>query len=448
LKLNQMPTKCKNPECLKGASYNFPGKTARLFCKTHAEPGMVSTRSDTRICIHPDHEDKAPRASFNLPDQPKPLYCKAHATDGMINFNNRNSKCKSCNLKQPSYGLAGKKATHCSKCATDEMVDLVSNLCTSEKCQKNATYGIRGGKASRCKTHADSDMIDVKNSKCEMCNKQPTFGKRSKATRCIDHKTDDMVDVRHKTEICKECTTRATFSLGEYPPTHCVKHKTEDMKDIISTMCLKCGKHQPKYNYKGVKPPIFCVGCALDNMVDVVNPMCKSCGLFMVTKKPHLCAYCKPSTTLRQKTKEMMVVTFLQEKGYEFIHNKSVGFVCGNYRPDIKIDVGSHLIIVEIDEDQHRQYDQSCEIARMLNIFQAEGLQCVFLRYNPDIFRVKGKAQKIHMDTRLKILEETIDRYIESPPDQGVSIYRIFYNNESGEYVEKYDLPQKYKDMF
>jgi hypothetical protein len=472
-----MPSKCKYPDCNKESNYNFPDEKARLYCKAHAKPGMVVKKVDHRICIHPDHtgETKIPRASFNFEGETRPKYCKTHSEPGMVNLNNVTNKCDICKLKQPSFGLPGQKATRCATCRSKDMIDVVSNLCTF-------TYGHVGEKATRCKKHAEETMLDVKNQKCELCFKQPTFG-FLKPTHCIDHKVEGMLDKKHTTSICKEvgCRTRATFGINI--PTHCLAHKKEDMKDVVSSkckkcgeiqgvfgiekselyckacstkemknlsakMCEKCGEHQPTYNYKGVKPPKFCAGCALKDMVDVINPMCESCGLFMVCKKPHLCAYCKPVTTLKQKTKEMLVVNYLKEQGYEFVHNKSVGFVYGNYRPDIKICMKDYLIIVEIDEDQHRGYDQRCEIARMFNIAQAEDSKCIFIRYNPDIFHVDGKVKRVHTDTRLKILVENIEKCLTEPPEETINVFRLFYDNATGDYLSKYDLESKYKTIF
>ena len=484
-----MPAQCNYKNCTKYASYNFPGEKSRIRCKDHVESGMVISRKDNRICTHPEHksQDKISRASYNFPDQKRPIFCKIHSEEGMINLNTKNNMCHGCQRKQPSYGFLGGKATHCSKCSIGDMVDLISNLCANENCRKNATYGILGQKAKYCQKHADEGMLDIKNKKCEMCitlgvtsPKQPTYG-INKPTHCLEHKTDIMIDMRHSSEKCQDCDKRATYGL-ERKPTHCTKHKEEGMIDLISNMCNKCGvvqavfgvqkgeyfchrcktedmknirhkmcigcnEKQPVFAYKGSKAEC-CSSCKKEGMIDVVNPMCKSCGLFIVPKKPHLCCYCKSTSTIRQKTKEMVVVNYLQEQGYEFIHNKSVGFVCGNYRPDIKIDCGTHLIIVEIDEDQHRQYDQDCETARMYNICQAEGLQCVFLRYNPDIFRDTTKALKVQQHTRLGILTTEIDKYILDPlSDDDISVYRLFYNNPNGEYVQKYDINNRYKEL-
>jgi len=436
---------------------------------------MIISKKDSRICIHEDHTDKVPRASYNFPTEKRPIYCKKHSTEGMINLNNKNtSLCEDCKIKQPSYGIIGGKATHCSKCSTNTMVDLVSNLCSDSTCRKNATYGNIGEKATSCKKHALENMIDVKNTKCMCCSKQPTYG-INKPTHCINHKTDIMTDLKHTKVRCNDCDIRATYGKNGGKPSHCSVHKLEDMIDVCSRMCVKCkntqsvfgtnkkdlyckrcknedmknvkakmcekcDERQPTFNYKGIKPPRFCCGCKLDGMIDVVNPMCKSCGLFMVTKKPNLCSYCKPKSTLREKTKEMLVVNYFEENKIEFVHNKSVGFVCGNYRPDVRIDAGTHIVVVEIDENQHSQYEDRCEISRMLNIYQAEGMRCVFIRYNPDIFRVKGNAKKVHRPIRLGLLLEYVNKYMNSIPDDELTVYRLFYNNDSGEYVEKYDI--------
>lgn len=440
-----------------------------------------SKKQDNRICIVCKEEGITKRASFNLPESKKPEYCKPHSKENMINFNAKSNMCTVCEKTQKSYGIIGKPISHCSKCATEDMVDLVSNLCKFENCRKNATYGIIGQKADRCKKHAEKDMIDVKNKKCIVCialkvknPKQPTFG-IEKLTHCLEHKEEKMTDLRHDTERCKTCNIRATYGLKDGRPEYCTEHKLEnmidlvskmcskcgqtqavfgesktelfckgcstpEMKNVIAKMCEKCGEHQPSFNYPKEKIPRFCSNCKLDGMEDIKNPKCISCKLFMVNKKPHLCAYCKPESTLKQKTHEMQVVNYLEENNIKFVHNKSVGFVCGNYRPDVKIDAGTHLVIVEIDEDQHSQYDSSCELARMLNIHQAEGLKCIFLRYNPDVVRYNDKVVKIQQNTRLKTLLQEINKSIENVPRDEVTVYRLYYNNDKGEHVQKCDI--------
>lgn len=421
------------------------------------------------------------RASFNFPNQPLAMFCKTHSEPGMINVNALKNLCQKCNLKQPSYGLPGNKAISCSSCATEDMVDLVSKLCEEKGCTKNPTRGFLGGKPIRCKTHALEGMIDIKNRKCIICvelkvenPKQCTFG-ITKATHCLKHKTEDMVDFKHKTETCEKCTTRATYGFSK--PVRCSNHKIEGMKDIVSYMCEKCGVvqgvfglddklyckycktdemknikarmcqkcnlHQPVFNFKNEKKGIFCNSCKLDNMIDVVNPKCISCGLFTVSRKKQYCVYCTPKSDKYQKTHEMKVVNFLEKNEIKFTHNKSIGYTCGGFRPDISIDSNTHFVIVEIDENQHKQYEQKCEIIRMLNIHQAIGMKCVFLRYNPDIFRIKNRARKIDDVIRLNNLLEEVKKHMQKIPEQDITVYKLYYDNDTGNHIEYFDILSK-----
>lgn len=499
-----MPSYCQYTNCInkngkrKEATYGYSDTKKRIYCATHKKDDMINLKKDHRKCPHPDHKnDKKPiRPSFNFPGEKKGLYCQSHAEPGMVNVNN-SVKCTSCKKVQPSFGLSGKKPTHCAKCKENGMVDLVSNLC--EICKRiNATYGFPGEKATHCKKDSLDGMIDVKNAKCVVClefkvhdpnykPKQPTFG-FNKPTHCHKHKTNEMVDCKHSSAYCKLCPKknckRATYGkVGTTKPLYCAEHKQKNTVDVISNMCVKCKmvqgvygynkkelfcvackepemknvmgnmcenckEHQASFNFEGETKGRFCSACKDDKMDDVVNPRCKSCGIFVVNgKSSKLCSYCDPNSKLRKKTKEMKIVNFLTENKFNFIHNKSVGKVCGAYRPDIKIDVGTHLVIVEVDEDQHKQYDLTCEAARMFNIYQAEGLRCVFLRYNPDKYRDNKSTLRIPLCERLRLLKQHIKKHMKKVPKDEVTVYRMFYDNDEGEFVQKYDYTEDLKQF-
>jgi hypothetical protein len=49
------------------------------------------------------------------------------------------------------------------------------------------------------------------------------------------------------------------------------------------------------------------------------------------------------------------------------------------------VDLGSHLLIIEVDENKHSSYDCSCENKRLMLLSQDVGHRpIVFLRFNPD----------------------------------------------------------------
>ena len=43
---------------------------------------------------------------------------------------------------------------------------------------------------------------------------------------------------------------------------------------------------------------------------------------------------------------------------------------CSKRRPDLLLDMGYHIIIVEVDENKHTGYDCSCENKRLMELSQ------------------------------------------------------------------------------
>ena len=159
---------------------------------------------------------------------------------------------------------------------------------------------------------------------------------------------------------------------------------------------------------------------------DVNNRKCVSCNLFIVARSPWLCSYCNPSS--KKTTKEKTVVDFFHEQKMEFVHNKSIGVVCGNYRPDLLFDAITHFLVVEIDEDQHSsmtqddRYGNICERIRENNIYIALGLPTVFLRYNPDSFKIEGKPLRLKKETRLRILLDRVQYHFSHVPEKPITV--------------------------
>ncbi len=120
------------------------------------------------------------------------------------------------------------------------------------------------------------------------------------------------------------------------------------------------------------KHKAFCKDCG-------GNVLCKDCGGNALCKTPHCttqknpkydgyCWYCFanlfPDTPVARnyKTKENTVATFLKEKFPDVTWkcDKRVEDGCSRRRPDL-LDMGSHVMIVEVDEISHDGYDPTCE---------------------------------------------------------------------------------------
>jgi hypothetical protein len=109
------------------------------------------------------------------------------------------------------------------------------------------------------------------------------------------------------------------------------------------------------------------------------------------------------------------------------IHDKPVGGDCGKYRPDFRYDALTHFVVVEVDEDQHKGYDPECERIRMINIVQAVGMRCVFVRYSPDAFHIDGKTIRVYEKKRHDLLLKTVRECMKPSFDSEISCVVYLY---------------------
>jgi hypothetical protein len=69
---------------------------------------------------------------------------------------------------------------------------------------------------------------------------------------------------------------------------------------------------------------------------------------------------------------------------------------CGKFRADFLYEWPLGVLILEFDENQHKDYDQRCELVRMFEMAHGYGGRPVaFIRYNPDAFKVLGKPKRM-----------------------------------------------------
>ena len=452
--------KCKHENCTKQAKFGIKnGKTTH--CSEHKTDTMVRK---FKVCTINDCYTTG--TYFGLDDK---RYCAKHRPTKIRKTKNM-CVIDSCN-KQGTFMQDGDNKKYCSKHKLKESKDVVSKKCKKKNCNKNPCWGNEGEKPKYCKKHKKDGMIDVKNKKnhciVENCNKQASYNYShiKRGCYCKTHKKDEMIDVKHPKCLEKNCMIRPSFALnGSKVGLYCYKHKMADMIDVVSILCqhdgcttqpsygyiikkpLFCKKHkekdmvyvrsqclfegcitQPVYNFKRKKRPKYCNEHKKDGMVDIINPMCQGCGLFIVNKKK-FCAYCNPNA--KAKTREYEVVVYMEENfDKKFVHNKSTGNgVCGGKRPDILYDADTHFVIIEVDEDQHRQYEKSCEVSRMVDIYTSLGMRTIFIRYNPDVIRINGKVHKIFKKNRMKVLLEKVKECINTIPEKELTVYKLYYN--------------------
>lgn len=162
------------------------------------------------------------------------------------------------------------------------------------------------------------------------------------------------------------------------------------------------------------------------------------CGLACITSSNLAVHYKRIHTEegqQRQKKKEERVAKLLTAHGVDFRREHRITFSCWGgtcARIDFVILVAGGVLMLEVDEFQHDSYAVSCELSRMMNLYEACMLDgntqpLGFLRYNPDSYKVDGVSVKKQQKERERILLETIASW--APGQQStMSIMYMFYD--------------------
>ena len=117
---------------------------------------------------------------------------------------------------------------------------------------------------------------------------------------------------------------------------------------------------------------MHCVLHVVGGENNLLGKCCTSCGLIDVVDKEGRCSTCDPNIYKRPrlaKQREFGLWLDNNEHGdYVLLDQRIDGGECGNERPDFMWDCGTHRLILEVDEDQHKYRPEVCECTRMVNI--------------------------------------------------------------------------------
>jgi hypothetical protein len=252
-----------------------------------------------------------------------------------------------------------------------------------------------------------------------------------------------MVNVISKTCLHEGCKIRPIYNKeGETKALYCSAHKKEGIVNVKDKTCLHEGcKIRPNYNKEGETKALYCSEHKKEGMVDVKHETCKTylCFTRVQEKYDGYCLFCymnlfpdKP-VSRNYKTKEYSVVEYVKTKfpNLNWVADKIVNGGCSKRRPDLLLDLGYQVVIIEIDENQHIDYDCSCQNKRIMELSQDLGHRpIVFIRFNPDDYEKDGtnitscwgqdkkgicivkKSKKTEWSQRLTVLEQHINYWI------------------------------------
>jgi hypothetical protein len=355
---------------------------------------------------------------------------------------------------------------YCFTHKKDGMIDVLNMMCIYDNCTTRAHFNKEGEKRPLyCNMHKEDGMINIKDKPCIYpgCKTLPNYNVKDAKTGiyCKLHKLDGMIDVKHNCCIYPGCRTRPNYNIdGENKAIYCFNHKEDNMVDINNIRCIypNC-KTRPNYNFEGYSIPIYCTMHKQDNMIDISHPMCKTnlCYTRVTNKYEGYCLNCfihlfpdRPNAR-NYKTKENATTDYIIENypGFSWVIDTKIQDGCSRKRPDLLLDLGYQVLIIEIDENQHESYDCSCENKRLMLLSQDVGHRpIIFIRFNPDDYTIKDnkitscwginkngictikKTKQKEWNTRLDSLNEQIKYWSnpENKTEKTIEVIELFYD--------------------
>lgn len=465
-------TICRN--CKNLARFNFRGLNAK-FCGTHKTVGMTNIYA--KICQYPECKT---RPSFGVPGTNGILrytnvkFCRRHKASDMISIAHKRCDHLNCESK-PIYNLPEMKVgKYCCEHKTADMILIAIKRCQYSECSVlNSLYNVPGMNVGKfCKKHKTADMINVVFKRCEYpeCVSTQRYyvpGVKNGKKYCRKHKTADMIDVAHNSTFCKflDCKSCAIYNVRGMKKKYCKLHKAPEMIDVVSKRCQYIGcETYPSYNVPQMKAGKFCMIHKTTEMINVLHKTCigqeGNCTSQVTSNYRGYCLHCFMHTFPNEpvirnyKTKEKLVVDRIQDHfpGFVWRHDKKVECGVSNRRPDLLLDVGSHVLIIEIDEDSHESYDCTCENKRLMqlsldvsriNYPEINHRDIVLIRFNPDkytdtqgqkhmscFYRNKScgvvLAKSHEWEERITELIKTVEFWIINQPERTILLLNLF----------------------
>lgn len=355
-----------------------------------------------------------------------------------------------------------RKVTKCEHGIYQKYCVECKNLGGSQICEHNK-------RKSKCVQCGGSEICEHKKiiSSCIECEGAGICEHKKEKRRCIECKGSQICKHNKRKEICiacggsgicehdkiksqcKECVGSRFCEHGKRK-SRCITCGGSELCDHkkIKRNCVECkGSGICEHNQRRSRC-IICKG----------SDICKSewCSTYGNSKYKGYCLFCFvnlfPDKVISKnyKTKERYISEYIKTIycNFSWITDKSIEFGCSKRRPDLLLDLGFHILIIEVDENQHVNY--LCENKRIMELSQDVGYRpIVFIRFNPDGYIDKNnnkvtscwkinktlgilqinKKKETEWTTRLNTLIETIQHWIDNPSEKTIEVVKLFYSS-------------------
>jgi len=327
----------------------------------------------------------------------------------------------------------GKNKYFCKECCGSQICIHSKNKAKCKECG-GSQICIHNKQKSKCKECKGSGICihDKQKYICVECNGNGICKHKLRKTLCDKCCGSGLCIHKKQKELCKDCGNTYEYL--------CQHNKNK-------YYCKECGGTRICMHNKNIQ---YCKECGGDKLCK--NTWCEITGN---QKYQGHCLVCyvnmfpdEPNSR-NYKTKEKYVVDQIRQTftNLTWVADKKVQDGCSRRRPDLLLDMGSHIIIVEVDENKHTDYDCSCENKRLMELSQdLQHRPIVFIRFNPDDYTnqdgilVKScwklnklgvmqiiKTKQKEWEDRIESLKQQIQYWIDNPIEKTIEIIELFY---------------------
>jgi len=376
-------------------------------------------------------------------------YCKECGGKGICQHGKYKHNCIECG----GSGICthGKRKSRCLECNGTE---LCKHNISKYNCKDCVGNGICIHKKQKhiCKECGGSGICEHGKNKnaCKDCHGTRFCIHNKQKARCIECEGNALCEHNKQTQFCVICkgTQICEHNNRKYTCKECGGSGI-CIHGITKSYCKEC---EGSAICKHKKEKRHCKECEGSRLCK--NEWCETTGN---TKYEGFCVACFVNNPENQdkpamrnyKTKEKDVVDRITQTftSFTWVADKKVQDGCSRRRPDLLLDMGSHIIIVEIDENKHTDYDCSCENKRLMELSQdLQHRPIVFIRFNPDDYTnqegilVKScwklnklgvmqitKTKQKEWEERIETLKQQIQYWIDNPTEKTIEIIELFY---------------------
>ena len=384
------------------------------------------------LCIHDIPKSRCKECGNTRCEHDRSKYhCKECKGSSICEHGKQKSQCKNCN----GCGICEHKKikSKCKECGGSSICEhgKIKSIC--KECSGSSICE-HGKIKSICKecgyVICEHKKIKYNCKECYGYSYSYICEHGTKKYKCKECGGSEICEHGKQKHICKECDGSSICEHGK-----------------IKSICKECGGSSICEHEKIKSLCKECGGsklCKSPWCETIGNPKynghCLTCFVHLFPNEPNVRNY---------KTKEKDVVDRITQTftNFTWVADKKVQDGCSRRRPDLLLDMGSHIIIVEIDENKHTDYDCSCENKRLMELSQdLQHRPIVFIRFNPDDYTnqdgilVKScwklnklgvmqitKTKQKEWEERIETLKQQIQYWIDNSTEKTIEIIELFY---------------------